>query len=370
MRTLDELLIDAGAALDERCAELEPSTSDRGARRSPRRAVVVGAAASVVVVASVAVLAVRNGGDGASVAPGSLPTAPISETFDTLPLTSSDSTVTASTGEPSTTVPSLAGPIAKGSSGEDVRRVEERLADLGFFVGEIDGEFDSLTQQAVWAWKKLVGDVSWQAFDDDPAKTTVTAEIWQQMLQSTDVAPRRPQGDESTHVEIYLPLQVMAVFTGDRPVLIAHVSSGEVADDGVEPTTFCEVITIDTDVIGEPIDPPQEQSICAETRTPGGVFEFTRRFDGRRTGPLGGMYRPQYFNYGIGLHGAENVPTRPVSHGMVRVSMAAADALWPLIDRGDRVYVWGQDGRAPEEYERSESLPSFQYPAPDGSVDP
>jgi hypothetical protein len=155
--------------------------------------------------------------------------------------------------------------------------------------------------------------VSWQEFDDDPAKTTVTEEIWRQMLQSTDIAPRRPQGDESTHVEIYLPLQVMAVFTGDRPVLIGHVSSGEVVDDGVEPTTFCEVVTLDTDANGEPIDPPQEQAICAQTRTPGGVFEITRRLDGTRIGPLGGMYRPQYFNYGIGIHGAENVPTRPVS---------------------------------------------------------
>eukprot|EP01041_Mallomonas_annulata_P021360 gene21361-41389_t len=38
----------------------------------------------------------------------------------------------------------------------------------------------------------------------------------------------------------------MAVYAGDRPVLIAHVSSGEVLDDGVEPTTFCEVVTLDT----------------------------------------------------------------------------------------------------------------------------
>ena len=370
MRTLDDLLIDAGAALDERCAELEPSTSDRNAGRSPRRHLVVGAAASVVVISSVAVLAVRNGDDGESVAPGFAPTAPISETLDTLPPMSSDSTTPASTGVPSTTIPSLAGPIAKGSSGADVRRVEERLAELGFFVGEIDGEFDSLTQQAVWAWKKLVGDVSWQELDDDPAKTTVTPEVWQQMLQPIDIAPRRPQGDESTHVEIYLPLQVMTVFTGDRPVLIVHVSSGEVVEDGVDPTTFCEVVTIDTDANGETLDPPQEQAICAETRTPGGVFEISRRLDGKRIGPLGGMYRPQFFNYGIGLHGAENVPTHPVSHGLVRVSMAAADDLWPLLERGDHVYVWGQDGREPEEYERSESLPSFQYPAPDGSTAP
>jgi peptidoglycan hydrolase-like protein with peptidoglycan-binding domain len=370
VRTLDDLLIDAGSALDERCAELEPLTSDHGAGRSPRRRVVVGAAASVVVIGSVAVLAVRDGGDGASVAPGSPTTAPISETLDTLSSMTSVSATPASTGVPPTTTPSLAGPIAKGSSGEDVRRVEERLAELGFFVGEIDGEFDSLTQQAVWAWKKVVGDVSWQEFDDDPAKTTVTPEVWQQMLQSTDITPRRPGGEQSTHVEIYLPLQVMAVFAGDRPVFIAHVSSGEVVDDGVDPTMFCEVITIDTDVNGEPIDPSEEQAICAETRTPGGVFEITRRLDGTRIGPLGGMYRPLYFNYGIGIHGAENVPTRPVSHGMVRISMAAADAAWSHLDSGDRVYVWGQDGREPEEYDPSERLPSFEIPAPGGSAAP
>ena len=36
-----------------------------------------------------------------------------------------------------------------GSSGRDVARLQERLAEFGFFEGEITGEFDAQTETAV-----------------------------------------------------------------------------------------------------------------------------------------------------------------------------------------------------------------------------
>jgi hypothetical protein len=141
-------------------------------------------------------------------------------------------------------------------------------------------------------------------------------------------------------------------------------------DDFGNPITFCEETTLDTDALGQPIDPPSRRAICAESKTPGGVFQIVRREEGKRFGPLGGMYRPQYFNYGITVHGAENVPDRPVSHGAIRVTNAAADALWDILGTGDAVYVWAQDGREPESYTKAETLPSFLRPDPDATLSP
>ena len=378
MKTLDELLIEAGTALDDRCADVAPFVGHRASTEPHVRWLAVSAAAALVAVSGVALWATRDARSGyATVSPASLgpessvstPTVP----SDSAEPVTSLATSAMSTVEAPSTVVSVSTPIdglvAPGSSGDDVRRVEQRLHDLGFFVGDIDGEFDDQTQRAVWAWKKLADGRTWQDFADDQSKSTVTPETWLRMSENLDVAPRRPSGDSSTHVEVYLPQQVLVVFAADEPVLITHVSSGEVDDDG-KPVTFCEATTIDTDAIGQPIDPPQQQAICAESKTPGGVFQITRRHDGTRLGPLGGMYRPQYFNYGIAIHGAENVPPSPISHGAIRVTDATADALWGILDTGDGVYVWGQDGQEPESYTQAESLPSFNRPDPNATPSP
>ena len=276
------------------------------------------------------------------------------------PQTSTDGTAT--TDEVAASV-SLASTVRVGSTGDDVRRVEQRLDDLGFFVGDVDGTFDEQTEQAVWAWKKLAQGQSWRDFELDANRSAVAPSMWLRMTAPFEVSPRRPSGDSSTHVEVYLPQQVVVVFTADKPVFITNISSGEV-DDAGQPVTFCETVLADTDADGKPVSPPLQQSVCAESKTPGGVFAIARGFDGNRTGSLGAMYRPQYFNYGIAIHGALNVPPVPVSHGAIRVTTAAADQLWQILAPGQRIYVWGQDGREPEDYTKEESLPSFAYPAP------
>jgi hypothetical protein len=53
-----------------------------------------------------------------------------------------------------------------------------------------------------------------------------------------------------------------------------------------------------------------------------------------------------------------------VSHGAVRVNDTVAAELLSLVGVGDVVYVWGEDGRQPEQYTRVESLPSFNRPPP------
>jgi hypothetical protein len=73
---------------------------------------------------------------------------------------------------------------------------------------------------------------------------------------------------------------------------------------------------------------------------------------------------PVYFNYGIAVHGADNVPLQPASHGCVRLNQTIAKVFPSLVKTGDAVYVWAQDGKEPEDYTKRESLPSFNYPDP------
>lgn len=264
------------------------------------------------------------------------------------------------------TVPPLASPLMMGSSGEDVTHLQNRLAELGFQPGPADGVFGSGTQQAVWAFKKLVDDVSWEDFAQRNDQSTVDDAVWQQVMNpATTIAPRRPAA--GTHVEIYLPLQVVAVFTDNRPTFVSHISSGVLDDDG-DPATFCETATYDTDENGNPYEEPVTKQVCAEAKSPGGVFKMTRYYDGKRASPLGGMKNPWYFNYGIAIHGAQNVPTRPASHGCIRISNTLADVFPSLVGRGDQVFVWGLDGKEPEQYTKNEMLPSFNRPDPDATT--
>jgi lipoprotein-anchoring transpeptidase ErfK/SrfK len=62
--------------------------------------------------------------------------------------------------------------------------------------------------------------------------------------------------------------------------------------------------------------------------TPSGSFRVFRRVNAWDTGPLGKLYRPQYFNGGIAVHGYTSVPSTPASHGCCRVSLPAMDNLW------------------------------------------
>ncbi len=331
------------------------------------------AVATGLVLALVIGAGIFLGGNGTNVDADEVPGGAIeSAAIESAPIDSQPNAPTALAGTvtvpdaPVVTATPLASPLAMGSAGNDVVRVQERLTELGFQPGPADGQFGSGTQQAVWAFKKLVGNIAWEDFAARDDQSVVTEELWQQMSDpNVRFLPRRPGG--GTNVEIYLPLQVMAVFRDDQPIFISHISSGVLRPDG-EPATFCETATYDTDEYGAPYPEPVTKQVCAEAKSPGGVFKFNRSYDGQRISPLGGMKNPWYFNYGIAIHGAVNVPTRPASHGCIRISNTLADVFPDLVERGDRVYVWGHDGKEPEQYTERESLPSFNRPDPDATT--
>lgn len=248
--------------------------------------------------------------------------------------------------------------LQRGDSGDDVKALQEQLVQLGFDTHGVDGQFGSETQMAVWAFE---GAVLGRPYTEQTG--VVTDEMWLRMLGwgGPPPVPFARRAIPGTHVEIYLPTQVMIVFTDGQIRLITHISSGS----GEQ---WCEVISINTDDQGNAINPPQLKDICGVSKTPGGVFEVGRIYEGLRMGALGGMENPVFFNYGIAIHGADNVPGWPVSHGNVRIPMWVAVYFPTLVSEGDRVYVWGMDGKQPEEYTREESLPVFTYPNPNPTV--
>jgi peptidoglycan hydrolase-like protein with peptidoglycan-binding domain len=353
MTLLDDLLTDVGAELDRLSAlhsgPLEPPHG------SSRRTLVSAAVVVMLVATGLGVYTIaRRGTTNAPVPPSE--SAVTATTATPPPSTSapSPSTTATSLGVDSS---ALSRTITIGSAGPDVTRLQQRLTDLGFALGPVDGLFGAATQQAVWAFKKLVGGISYEELFNDPHAGDVTDQLWAQMTQPVTIEPRRPDAS-GTHVEVYLPLQVLVVFTDNRPVLIAHISSGELDARG-QPVEWCERITHDADNEGQPLPQPITSSVCAASKTPGGVFTATRVFEGQEITDLGGMYNPVFFNYGLAIHGALIIPLEPVSHGPVRINNEVADIFPTLVHVGDTIYVWGHDGRQPENYTRQESLPSF-----------
>jgi hypothetical protein len=358
--SLDELLVEAGAELD-RLSQAHTAPHTNGLRDTTARRWAGAAAALALIGTVMGVFALVRQPD-TSTSVSTVPTSPPTETPSTVTETSPAPTPTTAAPTTSTVVdaPALTHDLQRGSFGDDVAMMQQRLTDLGFFVGPVDGQFGEDLQQAVWAFKKLLLGMSATDLNLSEDATVVTQDVWARMAAPVTIEPRRSHLG-STHVEIYLPQQVLVVFADDVPVLVAHTSSGQLNEAG-EPAEFCETATYDTDQNGQPLDPPVEQGVCSESKTPGGVFTVTRKYDGKRVSPLGGMYKPVYFNYGIAVHGAQNVPREPASHGAVRISNRAADAFFELVDLGDSVFVWGEDGRDPEQYTQSESLPSFNRP--------
>ncbi len=237
-------------------------------------------------------------------------------------------------------------PVGPGSVGEKVVALQDRLRTLRFDPGPSDGVFGPSTERAVWAYEKFIDGVA-----PDEVTGQVSPERWQQLNGPVEIRPRR--SNPGMHVEVFLPSQVAVVFNADEPVLITHVSTGT----GEE---WCDVVTVDED------DGTQsEKAICGVSVTPGGVFHFERRVEGWRESKLGRLYNPVYFNYGIAIHGASNVPSNPASRGCVRIPMHIAEYLPSLVANGDLVYVF--DGvEQPESY--GAQLPVFDYPDPSVST--
>ncbi len=125
-----------------------------------------------------------------------------------------------------------------------------------------------------------------------------------------------------------------------------------------------QVVTIDVGEFGnEHGSAPIVRGEIGYSDTPGGIFSFDRFVQGRRESALGGMYNPAYFNYGIAIHGAHEVPLHPASHGCIRIPMAISETFQQLLSLGDEVYVW--DGQKEPEVYGWDNPPRFNRVDPE-----
>ncbi|MEV0628038.1 L,D-transpeptidase family protein [Nonomuraea wenchangensis] len=201
--------------------------------------------------------------------------------------------------------------LRPGDRGEEVKALQRRLHDRGFYFGRSNGVYDEQTKFAVWAFQKS-------------RRIMPSAAIGPEMLKAFDRRTRRgplvPKG-AANRVEVDLSYQLLTVYRNRRPVLTSHISSGA-------EVRYCE------------------GGRCGNAITPVGDFRVTSRAPGWTTGRLGSMYNSLYFVGGIALHGSTQVPLRPASHGCVRVPMAVSKRLFEIVKVGDPVYVRGKIHRA------------------------
>ena len=296
------------------------------------------AAAAIVVIGGVSALNRRSN----VVTVGSGPTAgPVTSTA---PVDPSVGGATATTvASVSTTVPktTLSRTLSKGlPASEDVRVMQQRLNDLHFDVGAVDGIFGVNTEMAVWAYQSLILNLSGKSITGK-----VTPELWDRMQDPLGLPMFRPDAS-STHAEIFLPAQAMALYVNHELRLITHVSSGSGQKwcDELKNVAAWPGATTTTVPAGQ-----KNPRYCGTSITPGGVFKVYLKRDGWIDIPLGRMFNAISFNAGIAIHGYPDVPKNQASHGCVRVPMHISMYLPDLLHNRDQIFVW--DGvKEPEAY--------------------
>lgn len=195
--------------------------------------------------------------------------------------------------------------LEQGDRGEEVARVQQQLADLGYWLGTADGVFGSLTEQAVLAFQ------GWEGLARDGVVGPTTRD-------ALDEAARPVPSNSGDLVEIHRDRGVLLVVRGGETRWAIHTSTGS----------------------GERYTQPDGDVAVADT--PAGRWTVSWQVDGWRESFLGELWRPKYFHeHGLAIHGYPEVPAHNASHGCARVSMEAMNLLWDqgLVPKGSTVVV-------------------------------
>ncbi|MDT0212868.1 L,D-transpeptidase family protein [Rothia sp. ARF10] len=182
-----------------------------------------------------------------------------------------------------------------GDRGPEVRTLQERLSALGYWLGEPDGHYGSLTQQAVWALQKTAG-------------IPRDGRVGPRTQRALDRGVRPKTRLDGSGIDIDLSRQILLVVRGGQVKYVLNTSTG----GGYEYE--------------------RKDGSTATARTPKGSFRVYHSVDGRDEGFLGEMWRPRYFKGGYAVHGSPSIPPYPASHGCARLSNAAMDMIWARDD--------------------------------------
>lgn len=186
-----------------------------------------------------------------------------------------------------------------------VAQAQEVLAAQHYYGGPIDGQPSAAFASALTAFQKVHGISA-----DGSLGPQSSAHLR---------SPRAPAlvGGNGDRIEIDLTLQVIHVVKGGNRIRTMPTSSG----NGEEYET--------------------SSGGTARALTPVGDFVIERRISGVREADLGTLYDPLYFHRGWAIHGSNNVPPYPASHGCTRVTRS--DALWlgAQMPNGTQVRIHG-----------------------------
>jgi hypothetical protein len=187
----------------------------------------------------------------------------------------------------------------------EMREAEERLAEMGYGPGRVDGviERNALLAFQKWEGRKVTGRMGRDDFN---------------AIMSAN-APR-PKDSGYKHVEVDL----------DRQVLLLTDDQGAVK----------RVLPVSTGSNRQ----YKEKGGRGLAYTPRGRFRINAKIAGWRKSPLGLLYYPNYFSGGVAIHGNPSVPQTPESHGCIRIPMSAAVEMSRLLPVGTIVLIYDQRG--------------------------
>ncbi|PWT88196.1 MAG: hypothetical protein C5B55_13520 [Blastocatellia bacterium] len=184
-----------------------------------------------------------------------------------------------------------------------IKEAETRLSELGYWTGKLDGLFDQASRSALIAFQK------WEL-------RSVTGEVTMVELEALrNSVPPRPREPGYEHVEVDLDRQVLLIVGPAGNVRVLPVSTGT-------NNTFMN---------------EGQESIAY---TPRGRFVVYDKTFGWENGALGSVYYANYISGGVAIHGSLDVPTRPASHGCIRIPMFAAREVSKLMTIGTIVLVY------------------------------
>lgn len=185
-----------------------------------------------------------------------------------------------------------------------ISEAQQRLSDLGYWIGEADGKWGEASRHGLIAFQKV-------------ESRRLTGKLTISELEALRTAGRpSPRDSGFAHIEVDLNRQVLFMVDTDGTVSrILPVSTGSGKPYTLEDYTQPAI-------------------------TPAGRFRVYRKVPGWRKSPLGLLYYPSYIVGGIAIHGNPAVPTEPQSHGCIRIPMFAAEALSEMTPVGTEVIVY------------------------------
>ncbi|HEY3040286.1 MAG TPA: L,D-transpeptidase family protein [Pyrinomonadaceae bacterium] len=189
----------------------------------------------------------------------------------------------------------------------EAKAAEQRLADMGYWTGRIDGEIDPATRAGLIAFQKMEG-------------RKVTGRLTRDELEAIrNAAPPRARELGYKHVEVDLDHQVLLLLNDEGAVdRILPVSTGS----------------------GKHYN---EKGMKGMAYTPRGRFRVYGKASGWKRSPLGLLYYPNYISGGVAIHGNPEVPIEPKSHGCIRVPMFASRDVSKMLPVGTIVLIYDHE---------------------------